>query len=83
MVLEHNMTGTVVGEMLGVPGTIRRVTFGILHVFAFRHGLICREQVWIDSGRSSPSAPPLGFAPEQGATVQAARFRIATPNSRR
>lgn len=50
MVLEQSMTGTVIGEMLGLPGRGRRVTFGILHVFAFRDGLICREQVWIDSG---------------------------------
>jgi hypothetical protein len=83
VVLEQNMTGTTMGENARAPGTIRRVTSSILHVFAFRHGRICRERVWIDSGPSSPSAPPLGFAPEQGATVQAARFRIATPNSRR
>jgi predicted ester cyclase len=50
MVLEQTMTGTVIGEMLGVPGNGRRVTFGILHVFGFRQGLISREQVWIDSG---------------------------------
>jgi hypothetical protein len=25
-------------------------TFGILHVFACRDGLISREQLWIDSG---------------------------------
>lgn len=50
MVLEQNMTGTVIGEMLGIPGNDRRVTFGILHVFAFRDGLVSREQVWIDSG---------------------------------
>ena len=50
MVLEQRMTGTVIGEMLGIPGNGRRVTFGILHVFGFRDGLISREQVWIDSG---------------------------------
>jgi steroid delta-isomerase-like uncharacterized protein len=50
MVLEQRMTGTVIGEMLGIPGNGRRVTFGILHVFGFRDGLINREQVWIDSG---------------------------------
>ena len=43
------MTGTVIGEMLGIPGNSRRVTFRILHVFDFRDGLVCREQVWIDS----------------------------------
>lgn len=36
--------------MLGIPANGRRVTFGILHVFGFRDGLICREQFWIDSG---------------------------------
>jgi steroid delta-isomerase-like uncharacterized protein len=50
MILEQNMTGTVIGEMLGVPGHGRQVTFGILHVFGFRDGLISREQIWIDSG---------------------------------
>lgn len=50
MVLEQTMTGAVIGEMLGIPGNGRRVSFGILHVFDFRDGLISREQVWIDSG---------------------------------
>ena len=50
MVLEQRMTGTVIGELLGIPGNGRRVTFGILHVFTFRDRLISREQVWIDSG---------------------------------
>jgi steroid delta-isomerase-like uncharacterized protein len=49
MILEQNMTGTVIGEMLGIPGHGRRVTFRILHVFGFADGLISREQVWIDS----------------------------------
>jgi steroid delta-isomerase-like uncharacterized protein len=50
MILEQKMTGAVIGEMLGIPGHGRQVTFRILHVFAFRDGLISREQVWIDSG---------------------------------
>jgi steroid delta-isomerase-like uncharacterized protein len=50
MILEQRMTGTVIGEMLGIPGNGRRVSFGILHVFDFRDGLISREQVWLDSG---------------------------------
>lgn len=50
MILEQEMTGTVIGEMVGIPGNGRRVTFRILHVFGFRDGLISREQVWIDSG---------------------------------
>ncbi len=50
MLLEQTMTGTVIGEMLGLPGNDRRVTFKIFHVFDFADGLISREQVWIDSG---------------------------------
>ena len=50
MVLEQTMTGTVIGEMLGIPGNDRHVTFRILHVFDFRDGLVCREQVWLDTG---------------------------------
>ena len=50
MILEQTMTGAVIGEMLGIPGNGRRVTFGILHVFDFSDGLVSREQVWIDSG---------------------------------
>ena len=50
MILEQTMTGSVIGEMLGIPGNGRRVSFGILHVFDFRDGLISREQVWLDTG---------------------------------
>lgn len=50
MILEQTMTGAVIGEMVGIPGNGRRVAFRILHVFAFRDGLISREQVWTDSG---------------------------------
>jgi steroid delta-isomerase-like uncharacterized protein len=49
LVLEQLMTGTVIGEMLGLPGNGRRITFRILHVFEFRDGLISRENVWLDS----------------------------------
>jgi steroid delta-isomerase-like uncharacterized protein len=49
MIMEQNMTGTVIGEMLGIPGNGRRVSFRILHVFGFGEKLISREQVWIDS----------------------------------
>ena len=49
LVLEQQMTGTVIGEMLGIPGNGRRITFRILHVFEFRDGLISREQVWLDT----------------------------------
>lgn len=50
MILEQQMTGTVLGEMFGIPGNGRLVSFRILHVFDFRDGLISREQVWLDSG---------------------------------
>jgi steroid delta-isomerase-like uncharacterized protein len=50
MILEQRMTRTVIGEMLGIPGNGRSVSFRILHVFDFRDGLISREQVWLDSG---------------------------------
>jgi len=50
MILEQTMTGSVIGELLGLPGNGRRISFRILHVFRFRDGLISREQVWIDSG---------------------------------
>lgn len=49
MILEQSMTGTVIGEFLGLPGNDRRITFRILHVFDFRDGLISREQVCIDN----------------------------------
>ena len=84
MVLEQSMTGTVIGEMLGIPGNGRRGTFGILHVFGFRDRLISREQVWIDSGSivaqlTTPSRPP---GPEHQGRG-AGQVRIATLNSRR
>jgi predicted ester cyclase len=49
LVLEQLMTGTVIGEMLGIPGNGRTISFRILHVFEFRDGLVSREQVWLDS----------------------------------
>lgn len=49
-VIEHNTTGTVPGEFLGVPGNGRRITFRLLHVWEFRDGLISRENVWLDGG---------------------------------
>lgn len=60
-VVEHNTTGTVPGEFLGVPGNGRRVTFRMLHVWEFCDGLISRENVWMDSGAviAQLSAPDL------------------------
>jgi predicted ester cyclase len=49
MILEQKMRGAVIGSMLGLPGHGRQISFRILHVFEFRDGLICRENVWLDS----------------------------------
>jgi steroid delta-isomerase-like uncharacterized protein len=46
--MENLMTGTVTGELLGLPGNNRRITFRTLHVFEFRDGRISRENVWLD-----------------------------------
>ena len=50
MFLEQTMTGLAIGEMMGIPGDGKRITFRIFHVFEFRDGLISREQVWLDTG---------------------------------
>ncbi len=49
-VIEHDATGTVQGEFLGVPGNGKRITFRLLHVWEFRDGLMSRENVWLDGG---------------------------------
>jgi steroid delta-isomerase-like uncharacterized protein len=50
LVLDQEMTGTVIGTFLGLPGHGRRVTFRILHIFEFTDGLISRENIWLDGG---------------------------------
>ena len=64
-VIEHNATGTVPGEFLGVPGNGRRITFRLLHVWEFRDGLISRENVWLDGATvvAQLTAPDLEGAP--------------------
>lgn len=47
-VIEHQATGTVPGEMLGIPGNGKRISFRMLHIWEFRDGLISRENVWLD-----------------------------------
>jgi steroid delta-isomerase-like uncharacterized protein len=47
-VKEHQWTGTVPGNFLGIPGHGRRISFRLLHVWEFRDGLISRENVWLD-----------------------------------
>lgn len=49
-VIEHDATGTVGGEFLGVPGHGKSIRFRLLHVWEFRDGLISRENVWLDGG---------------------------------
>jgi ketosteroid isomerase-like protein len=49
-VVEHETTGVVKGEFLGIPGNGRRVTFRMLHVWDFKDDAISREQVWLDGG---------------------------------
>jgi len=49
-VVEHECTGVVNGEFLGIPGNGRRVTFRMLHVWDFKGDAISREQVWLDGG---------------------------------
>jgi steroid delta-isomerase-like uncharacterized protein len=63
--IEHEWTGTVPGEFLGIPGHGRRISFRMLHVFEFRDGLISRENTWLDG--DSIVAQLTG--PDQGATT--------------
>jgi steroid delta-isomerase-like uncharacterized protein len=44
-VIEHQWTGTVPGEFLGIPGNGRRISFRLLHVWDFADGAISRENV--------------------------------------
>jgi steroid delta-isomerase-like uncharacterized protein len=48
VILDVQVTGTVTGMLLGLPGNSRRITFRLLHVFEFRDGLISRENAWLD-----------------------------------
>jgi hypothetical protein len=41
---------TVPGELMGIPGNNREISFRILHVWEFRDGAMSRENVWLDSG---------------------------------
>jgi steroid delta-isomerase-like uncharacterized protein len=47
-VLEHQCTGTVPGEFLGIHGDGKRISCRLLHVWEFKGGRISRENVWID-----------------------------------
>jgi predicted ester cyclase len=51
-------TAQVIGEFMGIPGHGRRINIRVLHVFEFRGGLICRENVWIDAGAAIAQLTP-------------------------
>ncbi len=59
-VVEHDTTGTVPGEFLGIQGNGKRVTFRMLHIWEFRDGLMSRENIWLDGGSivAQLMAPP-------------------------
>jgi steroid delta-isomerase-like uncharacterized protein len=48
-VIEHQCTGTAIGELLGIPGQGKRIVFRMLHVWEFRDGACHSENVWLDS----------------------------------
>ena len=45
---ESILHAAAVGEVFGLQGRGRPVRFGLLHVFDFADGLICRESAWLD-----------------------------------
>lgn len=47
-VVEHQCTGAVRGELLGIPGNGKRIVFRMLHVWEFKRGRISRENLWLD-----------------------------------
>jgi len=49
-VIEHQFSGSVPGEFLGIPGHGRRISFRMLHVWEFDDGRMSRENVWLDGG---------------------------------
>jgi hypothetical protein len=49
-VIEHQWSGTVPGEFLGIPGNGRHIDFRMLHVWEFKDGRMSRENVWLDNG---------------------------------
>lgn len=48
-VIEHQGTGTVPGEFLGIAGNGRPISVRLLHIWEFKTGRISRENVWLDS----------------------------------
>lgn len=48
VIVDHELTGTVTGTLLGLPGKSRRISFRIMQVFEFKDGRISRENAWLD-----------------------------------
>jgi steroid delta-isomerase-like uncharacterized protein len=45
-VMEHQWTGTVPGEFLGIPGNGKRISFRVLHIWDFKDGVhLTRERL--------------------------------------
>jgi predicted ester cyclase len=57
-VIEHDWTGTVPGEFLGIAGDGRRISFRMLHVSEFRDGRISRENVWLGGAAIAAQLSP-------------------------
>ena len=49
-VTEHQWRGPVPGELIGISGHGRRISFRMLHLWEFNGGAISRENVWLDTG---------------------------------
>ena len=45
---ESILHAAAVGEVFGLDGRGRPARSGLLHVFDFEDGLICRESAWLD-----------------------------------
>ena len=69
------MIATVIGEMLGIPGNGRKVSFRIPHVFEFRDGLVRRARV------VRPNEQHLGDRPPAHPEITAIRTLAIASNS--
>jgi hypothetical protein len=56
--MEHQATGTAIGEMLGIPGNGKRICFRMLHIREFRDARMSRENVWLDSAAIAAQLAP-------------------------
>ncbi len=62
-IVEHLCTATVNGQLGGLPGLGRQVSFRILHVFEFRDDRISRENVWMDTATVAAQLAPQANVP--------------------